>query len=219
VCEQIILTQENDKYKQLDLYYQIKLPENINKENCYFYVGASESSKELPTLLREDIPYSRTLSYNISNATFIWPFPYIRGNIVIKLNIENESPIKASIIINNDKHILTYLISRSTLLNIEEKYLSECSESEGCQIMLNLELMSLNREGIKVPIEVSLSSGRKIPQILKKGVLRRDGMNDKKENYYYVEVGKNEEGEILLDFKRGGGVMYAKIVNKDDHIK
>ena len=53
--------------------------------------------------------------------------------------------------------------------------------------MLNLELMSLNREGIKVPIEVSLSSGRKIPQILKKGVLRRDGMNDKKENYYYVE--------------------------------
>ena len=70
VYEQIF-TQENDKYKQLDLYYQIKLPENINKENCYFYVGASESSKELPTLLREDIPYSRTLSYNISNATFI----------------------------------------------------------------------------------------------------------------------------------------------------
>ena len=80
--------------------------------------------------------------------------------------------------------------------------------------MLNLELMSLNREGSKVPIEVSLSSGRKIPQILKKGVLRRDGMNDKKENYYYVEVGKNEEREILLYFKRGEGDIYTKIVNK-----
>ncbi len=37
-------------------------------------------------------------------------------------------------------------------------------------------------------------------------------MNDKKENYYYVEVGKNEEGEILFYYKRGGRDIYVKIV-------
>ena len=105
----------NPKFNEITPKYYIQFKKfifNITKDNYFLiYVWVSESSKELPTLLREDIPYSRTLSYNISNATFTWPFPYIRGNIVIKINIENEYPIKASIIINNDKHLLTYIIS------------------------------------------------------------------------------------------------------------
>ena len=213
-----ILTPEKPEYNQLDLYYHVKLPENSNKENCYFYVGASESSLELPTLLREDVPYSRTLSSKTRNATFSWPFPYKTGNTVIKINLQNEFSINAEIFINDNKK-LDYSIARSTVLIVEEQSLSSCSKTGGCQITLNLELTSFKGDDMKVPVEVSLSTGRKTPQILKKGILRRDGMIDKKQNYYYFEVGKNEEGEILLDFKRGGGVMYAKIVNKDDHIK
>ena len=47
--------------------------------------------------------------------------------------------------------------------------------------------------------------------------MRRRGSNDNSTNYYYLEVQRGEEGEILLDFKRGNGIMFAKLVTKSNN--
>ena len=47
--------------------------------------------------------------------------------------------------------------------------------------------------------------------------MRRSGCNDNSTNYYYLEVQRGEEGEILLDFKRGNGIMFAKLVTKSNN--
>ena len=68
---------------------------------------------------------------------------------------------------------------------------------------------------IVYPIEMSLSTPKKTAFHLQKNVLRRVGVNDNQTDYYYLEVEKDEEGEITLDLKRGSGIMFAKIVQKD----
>ena len=65
-----------------------------------------------------------------------------------------------------------------------------------------------------IPIEIVVSSPRKMPSILQKGVFRRIGVNANTTDYYYIEVEKDEEGEIILDIKRGTGIMFVKLVNK-----
>ena len=38
--------------------------------------------------------------------------------------------------------------------------------------------------------------------------------SDNREQFNYMEVFKGEEGEIILDTKRKGGLLYAKIINR-----
>ena len=191
------------------------VPEN---KHCFFLVSSSESSPELPTLLREDFVYSRTLTVINKKASFVWPFPYRAADAMIKVNLKNEFRLNADVIVNNNTLVLSDSFSRSTILEIPKRYLEQCAFTEGCPITLLIEIVS-NRdvEGFNVPIEVSLSTGRGTPQNLKKNEIRRGGFNDNTTNYYYIDIVKGEEGEIVLDFIRGGGIMFAKMV-RDDYV-
>ena len=208
-------------FGRLDPIYSVKFNgwkgQAPSDKNCYFYVGASESSNEHPTLLREDLVYSRTLTQFAKSASFIWPFPFTPGNALIKINLRNEFSIRANVSVNNGTFVSSYIFSKSAIFEISEKDLAQCADAESCSIMLTLELFSnMDLGGSIVPVEVSLTTGRGTPIMLPKGVLIRGGFNDNTTTYYYLEIAKEEEGEIVLDFKRGSGIMFAKMVSKDD---
>jgi hypothetical protein len=202
--------------------YSVKFKKFIgpvpNNKLCFFLVGSSESSQELPTVLREDFVYSRTLTTISKSAVFVWPFPYRLADVMIKVNLKNDFRLKANVIVNNNTLVLTQSFSRSTILEVPRRYLEQCSFTDGCPITLKIEVNAdRSVEGFNVPIEVSLSTGRGTPQVLQKNAIRRGGFNDNTTNYYYIDIIKGEEGEILLDFIRGGGIMFAKMV-KDDYV-
>ena len=63
-------------YPQYEVSFK-KFKRNKPKDNyCYFYTRASESSPNIPTLLRENFPCKRTLSTKSPEAYFVWSFPY-----------------------------------------------------------------------------------------------------------------------------------------------
>ena len=35
-------------------------------------------------------------------------------------------------------------------------------------------------------------------------------------SYFYTDIKYNEVGEVVIDFKKGGGIFYAKLVGKDE---
>ena len=216
--EDILISPNNDFYDLSPVYYVKfnKFKHIIPKDNyCLFYVGASESSKELPTLLRENAPYFRTLSNTVNKAAFVWPYPFPNriGDVDIKINLRNEVRIKATITINNDTLSSSTVISRSTLLEIPYSHLDQCKGIVGCPILLELELE--NSYIGDFPVEVSISNSRKTPFFLQKGIFRRAGVNDNSTDYYYIDIERGEDGEIILDLKRGTGFMFAKLVKKE----
>ena len=210
-----ILHDKNEKkeFKIHKLSYIIKMNNFIGNspkdKRCYFYIGASESSIELPTLLREDLPYTRTLSEHVLSASFVWPFAGIKEDTIIKINLQNSISIKPTIKIN-DKKISNVIesFSRSTLIQLKKEDFKHCEN--GCPISLTLTIDKKRVSNITVPVEVILSTGRNTPQILPKGVFRRCGFNDNSTNYYFIPLAENDEGEVILDFRRGTGIMFAE---------
>ena len=219
-----ISTYENDfdGFTNHQPFYTVKFKKFIGPvpENklCFFLAGASESSQALPTLLREDFVYTRTLTLLNQQATFVWPFPYRASDVLIKVNLRNEFRLTANVIVNNNTLVATESFSRSTILEVPQRYLEQCAFTEGCPITLIIDAADYRRtKSFNIPIEVSLSTGRGTPQVLLKNELRRGGFNDNSTNYYYIDVVRGEAGEIVLDFIRGGGIMFAKMV-RDDYI-
>ena len=69
-------------------------------------------------------------------------------------------------------------------------------------ITIGIELAHINDLGNKtVPIEIVVSTSKKMPNVLRKGVLRRSSLNINSTDYYYIEVPGKEEGEIILDLR------------------
>ena len=217
-----IMNSNSEKFLEYSPQYVVEAKEflftNISDNYCLFYVGASESSLELPTLLRENLPYIRTLSVNTTKAYLIWPFNYKKGNVTLKINFKNRIRINATIRVNNGTNT-TFELSKSSLISINEQNLKkECEFIQGCEIALfieaNQKIIQLEKD-YSYPIEVSISTGLKTPTHLQKGIFRRAGVNNNITDYYYFEVAKDEEGEITLDLKRGNGVLFGKIEKKE----
>ena len=142
-----------------------------------FFVGASESTSELPTLLRENAAYSRTLNSKSKKAYFVWSFPYISGDADIYVVLHRDVRLKALITLNDNNSLSEFTFSKTTLLEIPSSYLYECQHIQGCPILLEIKFQDdVMIEGDYL-IEVSLSTQRKTPSLLQKGTLRKGGMN------------------------------------------
>ena len=104
----------------------------------------------------------------------------------------------------NEKNEENGEFMNSILIEINQKQLVQCKTINGCPITIKLELIDKNPNA-DVPIEIIVSSDRKQPLILPKGILRRTGIKSNRTDYYYIEIEKDEEGEVILDFKRRNG--------------
>ena len=125
----------DSKFKDNNPFYSVafkkfkqKVPED---KMCYFYTGSSESSSDIPTLIRESMSYTRILSEKIRSGFFVLPFPYTPGDVDIKFNLKNSYKIKANVSIN-DELIADTTFTRSALIEIPETSLLHCEGSVGC---------------------------------------------------------------------------------------
>ena len=206
----------DESYFDTLLEYHIELKSFFNKERqkrCYFYIGSSESTKTVPYFIRESYPFSFTLSNERKNVYFVFPYSVYEGNsIIIKINIEIEAFIQISYHINSEKPV-NYITSKSMTLEIGYySTLTICQDKVICSIFLDFSAMDTNIKQ-DIPITFSINSGRVSSSVLTKGYLRRESVACNRISYFSMEVFPNEEGEIVLDMKKGSGTIYAKIYN------
>ena len=201
----------------LNFKIQLKSFENTDRQKrCYFYIGSSESTETIPYFIRENFPFSFTLSKNNKKAYFVFPYSVYQGNsIIIKINLEIEALIEISFHVNDDQSE-SYKTSKSMTLEIGfYSILSYCKGKVICSVYLNFHLIDNKISQDNVPISFSINTGRLSSSILKKGYLRREAVPNNRISYFSMEVYPNEEGEILLDMKRGTGTILAKIFNSN----
>ena len=89
---------------------------------------------------------------------------------------------------------------------------SNCQIGYECNIIIEVSSNSIEDLNKGINLDISIDSRDKNPSYLKKNLLKRDivNVND------ITEISENEEGEILLNFDRGGGKLFGKIVKSDD---
>ena len=162
------------------------------------------------------------LSENFKTIQYLYPHLKNDGYISMNFNIETNSKINVQIFLNNTK-LTEFDFSKSRYYIIEENIIKSenyCPNidkhpDQPCNVIIQLTLDSnfYNDEPI---ITFNIKSKENIPIFFQKSMLRQDIIVGNFYQYFYTEIGKREEGEIIINFNRGNGNVFSKIVQKNN---
>lgn len=193
-------------------------------EDCVFYITASDKSH--PLSINEGVIHSMTLTKEIPKITYSYDI-YYYTNEMVAISFTKFDAKRMTVryrIGRNDE--VEYIISSSRMLILEDKVIEEgCKEEKICTILIKIESTSEVIKETGVNYQIGIVSSRIVPTYLKKGDVRLDGVFGKQTGmkvlfadyiFYYTDLGKNNECEVVIDFKRGSGSAIAYLQKKDE---
>ena len=195
----LINSGNNEKYKQFR-----KCPVVINSLYINEFKINIEEKESMTFNFNEDLPYI-ILLYKINNLK--------EGNFII-LSFSFEENCTFNIDINNESN---KIISNSSNIFLDNFKLSKIKNDNDILIIK----ITLNKGNslaqVNNPVLIFKLIESKSISILRKNILNLGFTTSKKENqYYYLEVLKGEEGEIMLHNKRLDGELSGVIKPKSN---
>ena len=206
-----------DNYK-----YIIKIRE-IDSANFYNNCMVYASSIELDY---DDI-YDKQITINngetkeiiftkdFKEIEYLYPHTSPENDIVININLLDIATYSISIIFSNQKS-LNYIQNGNDIIYLDSYEWKElCNEKEVCLIIIKIKLATTFLE--KEPaLLISVNTVQEnSPMYILKNKFYVDILLGNNFKYYYTDIGNLEEGEIILNFRRGCGNMFVKIVPKN----
>ena len=217
---QEVLTKQSKGYESDNYNYEIKIsdPElsNYNHKMCMLYVSGIESNDdyEKEVIVGENINQQIIFENGFEKVRFLYPQADSEKDLAIYVNVVDQAYYGIKIFFNN-KEYKTYNITRTTIYYVPGYDIKlECGENKLCLVIVQVEL---NNKFVKTDpmIEITIRQIKNIPTYIQKGLAKRDFTCGDNFYYLYTDVGKNEEGEVLVDFMRDFGNVWGKIVRKD----
>lgn len=217
---QEVLTKETKGYNSDTYNYEIKIkdPElsNYNHKMCMLYVSGIETNDdyEKGVIVGDNINQQIIFEKGFERVRFLYPEADTEKELAIYVNVVDQAYYGIKIFFN-DKEYKTYNITRTNIYYVpgtDIKY--QCGDNSLCMVIVQVEL---NNKFVKTDpmIEITIRQIKNIPSYIQKGLAKRDFTCGDNFYYLYTEVGKNEEGEVLVDFMRDFGNVWGKIVRKD----
>ena len=139
-------------------------------------------------------------------------FPKIYHYPIFSLGFEEKNKLSVSVNLDS-QNIISDTIYKSKYYNLQTQYAQYCTNNK-CNIILTLSKDDAENDFIITFWYRQLSTIQ--PTYLPTNTLIKGIGINIGSIYYYTNIGKNEEGEILLDFKKGGTKIYAKILKKSE---
>ena len=96
------------------------------------------------------------------------------------------------------------------------EFLGKCEDLEVCTVVVSILLNDNNDNNeINKGLEFSMYQIDETPIYLEKNVLKKDIINGNRVKHYYFDIEDDEIGDIILDFERGSGNIYASVQRKE----
>ena len=221
---QEILVSTDDDYKKEKYDYEISITEpdlsNYNHKMCMLYVGGIESDDDyqkemvIGENINQQIIFDSEIGFK--KVRFLYPQADYDKDLAIYANVIDPAYYELKIFLNNEKDaIYSYKLTRTQIYYLSKKVIQNvCAENQICSVIIQVELLD---EFIKTDpmVEITVRHTKNIPSYIQKGRAKRDFTCGDNLYYLYTDVGKNEEGEVLVDFLRDFGDIWGKIVRKD----
>ena len=217
---QEIITSSSEVYSSDSYNYNITITgadlSNYNHKMCMLYVIGFESEVDnsRDIIIGENINQQIIFEKGFKKVRFVYPHSDIKKNLAVYINVIDKAYYKINIIAGTI-NIKTATVTRTQIFYLRSSIISlHCEENKLCPIILQVEY---EKEITKTNpmIEITLREVKNTPTYLQKGQAKRDFVCGDKYYYLYTDVGKNEVGEITINFLREFGNIWAKIVRKD----
>ena len=203
-------------------YYQytIKITEsdlsNYNHKMCMLYIAGyeDETNYDREIIVKDNINQQIIFNEYFRKVRFLYPLADRSRALVVRLNVIDKAFYKIKIFVKNNAIIETTL-TRTHEIYVRDSLLTDkCTSNTLCPIVVQIEYMS---EIIKTnPMaEITIREVKNIPSYLQKGQAKLDFVCGDNYYYLYTDIGKNDIGEITINFLREFGYLWAKVVRKD----
>ena len=223
---QEIIDIHEEKYKNPPYEYKINViePDGSSFFNnlCKVYVSSIEITEELndysrDILLPDNTPQQVQFGEKSNHITFGYTHADFSNDLLIKFNLIHTAKYIVRFYYENKlrtKFDETTIVANNLIYLESDEWLNTiCWDNKRvCYIQIDITLVEF-KVNLKPILEISVKSmGSNFVSYISKNELKMDYVQNTKSQYYYTEIGKNEKGFISINFLRGSGRMYSKII-------
>ena len=220
-----VVINESDTFYHADKYtFNISvLTDDVsyyNKKVCMVYISGLElenkdTGGQRAISLSEGVPHSFLFSQNYYTISYAYHLSDLTNTVIIDLNLIDKATFKVSLYF--DYFIFhNYTIVRNQQIMIYPNELKDhCIHDEVCTIIMVIHL-DTNSTKLEKRLETTITQVAGAPIYLAKNILKQDFLIGSNEKFYYLDIGKDEQGDITINYKRNCGNIYASIVKKTD---
>ena len=200
-------------------------PSNINNKMCMIYVSGVEIDNNnqyereivIPPNINQQMILDDDQKKDFRRVRFTYPIADIGKDFAFRLNVID----KAHYVLNaylNGQNLETsggyHIAVTSTYYMYASEMASYCEKDKLCSFILDIEMLEKIVQTDPM-IEITFREVNNLPAFLQKGNAKLDYVCGDNIYYLYTDLGKNDVGEITVNFLREFGNMWARIVKKD----
>ena len=224
-------------YKSDYINYRITIENaedsNYDKKMCMIYVAGLQSPEVyfIPRIVTgNNINQQIILNENFKSISLLYPTPDMEKDLVVYLNVIDKAFYYLEISANKpgnyfvQEEITTskpYYLKKGDIKNKcqNKYYYSFCNILITVENYNSIEDFPSKNPMIEINVREAVEEGDytllRVPTYLQKGIAKRDFTTGDGYNYYYTDIGKNDQGDVLVNFIRDYGEVYGRIVKKD----
>ena len=236
---QDIITPNDTYYENKYYIYEMNIEsiENYGDEDvenqCIVYISGEPFDEEETStnninknkiLLTENDPHEIILTNE--TKTYRYLFPYLGNSddiysfMLIHINFDSKMSAKAKFYFDDSDVKKEETIGRSRQILLSNKLIKEnCKDIEEiCNVIIEINFNNVDKydKSWSSPnFQLFISTNNMIPSYLKNGKLRTDSVvRSSPKQYFYTDISRNTEGQVIINTKRGEGVLYARLYEK-----
>ena len=219
------LTKSSTGYSSTSYDYRIRIKEqdlaNYNHKMCMLYVSGIESKDdyEREIVIGENINQQIIFENGFEKVRFLYPQADNQRDLALYVNVIDQAYYLVKVFLNNNnKELKSYTVTRTQIFHISRNEINDvCKDNQICSVIVQVELTKGKQAFMKTNpmIEITVRQIQNSPSYIQKGIVKKDFTCGDNFYYLYTDIGKNEVGEILIDFLRDFGNVWGKVVRKD----
>ena len=191
-----------------------------NLPQCILYLSGGPVESDNNLILTENDQHY-ILFQGITKTKYL--FPYLGGKndesfMLIHIIFEEKMSVNISIYFDDNKNaIKKETLGKSGNILLPNKLIREnCKDIEEiCNVFIEINLEKYFSIITTPFVKISVSTNNLIPSYIKNGEMRIDSVIISSPlQYFYTDILQNTCGQIILNTKRGEGVLYTRIYKK-----
>ena len=222
---QDIIDQKDSRYNKQYYQYIVEIISmeqgTYDKKKCMLYTSSIELEKdekiiERKILLSENVPQRAVFTNEYTIIKYSYIIPNINDNVGIRFILIDKANYEVEFYIYKN-YISTITITNNQQYIIEPKdYNQYCLSDQPCplNVVVNIQKYYISSSpNLEITIK-SLGIDDKYPSYLIKDNINSDYLTANNRNYYFTDLGQYISGDIIINYYRGNGRIYGKIVKK-----
>ena len=212
-------------------YYEMKIKvKNADIEEpspdmlCLVALMGGEVDDNRENVLSDGVVQKGKLTKNVDYVNYLYSFIVDSLDDDLTLSFQKDSNYITEVnyaFENSDLFTYNVVNTEKKFVFKKEDFYNYCIHyNESCTLKIQIKINDEEKEKLNndsyIDFMLSINNKKTYPSYLPKDTLIKNVLQTNQYQYYYLDIGKDEECDIILDFNEGFGQAIAKIVKMDD---